>query len=66
AHALKAAPYRDQVGLVMYGLRRNYHNAPGLLAKLDRQHLARWPGEPRAAVARPTRSGSCTLTTSEA
>lgn len=62
---LKKAPYRDQVGLVMYGLRRNYHNAPGLLAKLDRQHLARWPGEPRAAVASPTRSSSA-LTTSEA
>jgi hypothetical protein len=63
---LKTAPYRDQVGLVMYGLRRNFHNAAGFLAKLDRQHLARWPGEPRATVARPTRSASRGLTTSQA
>lgn len=63
---LKTAPYRDQVGLVMFGLRRNYHNAAGFLAKLDRQHLARWPGPPRGAIARPTRSDSRGLTTSHA
>lgn len=63
---LKTAPYRDQVGLVMYGLRRNYHNAAGFLAKLDRQHLARWPGEPRPGITRPSRSASRALTTHHA
>lgn len=54
---IKQAPERDQVGLVLYALRRCFHNKDAFLARLDRQHLARWPGEGRPAGSRPTRTG---------
>lgn len=54
---IKQAHYRDQVGVVMFALRRMFHNAPAFLAKVDRHKLASWPGDARAAGTRPTRTG---------
>lgn len=51
---IKQAHYRDQVGLVMYALRRTLHNAAAFHAKVDRHALAKWPGEGRAPTKRPS------------
>ncbi|QOR55212.1 MAG: hypothetical protein SHS37scaffold296_29 [Burkholderiales phage 68_11] len=50
---IKQAHTRDQVGLVMYALRRRYHNAGAFNARVDRHTLATWPGEGRPGAARP-------------
>lgn len=54
---IKRAPERDQVGLVMYALRRCYHNAPELLDKIARVGANNWAGDARGAGVRPTRTG---------
>lgn len=48
---------RDHPGLVMYGLRRTFHNAPDFRDAVAARHLARWPGEDREAGTRPTGTG---------
>lgn len=47
---IKQAQARDQVGLVMYALRRTTNTAAAFLAKVDRHALDRWPGLPRPAA----------------
>lgn len=48
------AQARDQVGLVMYGLRSAFVNASAFLARADRHALDRWPGAPRPTTAKPS------------
>ena len=50
---IKQAPPRDQVGLVMYALRRRFINLQAFLARVDRHTVATWPGEGRPAAKRP-------------
>jgi hypothetical protein len=50
---IRTAQVRDQVGLTMYALRARFHNAAAFLAKIDRQHLAKWPGDDRPPAERP-------------
>jgi hypothetical protein len=58
---IKQAHYRDQVGLVMFALRRMFHNAPAFRVKADRHALAKWPGDARPAGVRPTGTGRAPL-----
>lgn len=55
---LAAAPERDQPGTVLYTLRASLHRAASFLAVAEQVALARWPGEPRAALPRPRRAGN--------
>jgi hypothetical protein len=58
SHELATAPERDQPGTVLYTLRANLHRANAFLQLAEQVAIARWPGSPRAADPRPTRSGA--------
>lgn len=53
---IKTGPSRDQPGLVMYALRRTFHNAPAFVAAAEGAAISRWPGDPRSTTQRPPAS----------
>lgn len=55
---MKTAPERDYPGLVLYALRKAFHNAPDFLEAISQKPLARWEGEDREPSLRPSKTGA--------